>query len=76
MNKFDIPTTPIILGFMIGTMFETNLRRGMMMSRGNFGAFFSSPIAAILISIAVLSLVYPIIKWGIKKAMLKNRRKP
>lgn len=67
MNKFDIPTTPIILGFMLGTMFETNLRRGLMRSRGDFFAFFSSPIAAVLMGIAILSIVYPFIKAIVRK---------
>jgi putative tricarboxylic transport membrane protein len=47
MNKLKFPTTPIILGFIIGSMVETNLRRGLMQSDGSFLPFFTRPLSAV-----------------------------
>ena len=44
--KAGMPVAPFIIGFILGPMAETNLRRGLMLSDGNFAAFVSNPIAA------------------------------
>lgn len=57
MHKFNISMAPIILSFILGELVETNLRRGLMLSDGSFMAFFTKPIAAIFLIIAILSIV-------------------
>lgn len=54
--KAKFPLTPIILGFILGPIAETSLRRGLMLSQGDFTAFFTSPIAATFLIVAVLSI--------------------
>jgi putative tricarboxylic transport membrane protein len=68
-KKFDIPTTPFILGFILGPLAEVNYRRGMIRTGGNFGAFLASPISAVFLGIAVLVLV----AYALKP--LRNKRK-
>ena len=72
MVKFKMPNTPIILGFMLGTMNETNLRRGMMAADGNFLKFFESPVAATLMVVGILSILWPLIKKFIEVGKLKK----
>lgn len=72
MVKFDMPNTPIILGFMLGSMNETNLRRGLMRTDGSFLAFFESPVAAALIVVAVISVLYPFVKKFIMRSKAKK----
>ena len=53
-KKFDIPTTPFILGFILGPLAEVNYRRGMIRTQGSFLPFLTSPISAVFLLIAVL----------------------
>lgn len=52
----SIPATPFILGFVLGPMVETNLRRGMMMSMGSALPLITRPISAIFLVVAVISI--------------------
>ncbi|MGE4353844.1 MAG: tripartite tricarboxylate transporter permease [Oscillospiraceae bacterium] len=56
-NAFEIPTTPFILGFVLGPMVETNLRRGMMLSMGDITPLFTHPISAVFLLLAVFSII-------------------
>ncbi len=55
---------PLILGFVLGPMMEENLRRAMLLSRGDASVFFTSPISAVLLLTAVALLAATLIpKW-------------
>lgn len=56
MNKLDFPITPIILGFILGPLAETNLRRALMVSRGKLLPLVSNIPSIVLITLSVLSL--------------------
>lgn len=56
MVKFGFPLTPLVLGFILGPLLETNLRRGLMMSQGDFMPFLTSPIAAVFLIITAGSI--------------------
>lgn len=58
MAKIEMPTTPIILGFILGGPCEAYLRRGLMQTEGNFWAFFKSPVCDVFFALALLSLVF------------------
>lgn len=62
MNKGKVPMPPAILGFILGPLVETNLRRGLMFTEGSFWAFFTKPIALGFLLAAIVALVYPILK--------------
>ena len=62
MIKFGFPLTPLVLGFILGPLLETNLRRGLMLSQGDFMPFLTSPIAATFLSITIVSLIFAIYK--------------
>lgn len=56
--KFECETAPLILGFILGPMMEENLRRAMLLSRGDPMTFFTSPISCgLLIAAAALLVV-------------------
>ncbi|MDF3194145.1 tripartite tricarboxylate transporter permease [Pseudomonas sp. 1928-m] len=59
--KAGMPAAPFIIGFILGPMAETNLRRGLMLSDGNFGAFLSNPIAASFLGLALAFIVWQIV---------------
>jgi TctA family transporter len=55
--KLDCEPAPLLLGFVLGPMLETNLRRTMLISRGDPTVFFTRPISATLLILAALMLV-------------------
>ena len=61
-SVFRTPIAPFILGFILGPMAETNLRRGLMLSKNSFAALFSSPICIFFLLLAFLSLALTVYK--------------
>ena len=43
-----------MLGFVLGPLMEENLRRALLMGRGDWSVFVTSPISATMIGIAVV----------------------
>jgi putative tricarboxylic transport membrane protein len=62
MRKFDFPPAPMILALVLGFMIETNMRRSLILSDGDWLIFFSRPISAVILGITLLSLTYPIVR--------------
>ncbi|OLC19236.1 MAG: hypothetical protein AUH33_06025 [Chloroflexi bacterium 13_1_40CM_68_21] len=61
MRKFDYPAAPVVLALVLGPQLETNLRRALTISQGDYTTFLTHPIAATLLVLAVLSLVWPLL---------------
>ncbi len=58
MKKASLPTTPLLLGFILGPIVEVNLRRGLMKSHGDFSPFLTEPLSgAILLLTAIVVIV-------------------
>jgi TctA family transporter len=56
--KLDCEPAPLILGFVLGPMMEENLRRALLISRGDLSVFVTEPISlAFLIASALLLIV-------------------
>ena len=61
-KKLKYPVTPLIIGLILGPMTENNLRKTLMLFRGDLTKFLDSPIAlgflATVVAILVLKLVF------------------
>src|SRR5512139_211673 len=55
--KLECEPAPLILGFILGPMMEENLRRAMLLSRGDPSVFVTKPISATLLGIALVLLL-------------------
>ncbi len=55
--KLACEPAPLILGFILGPMMEENLRRAMLLSRGDPMVFFQKPISATLLGISLILLL-------------------
>src|SRR6266576_2026102 len=55
--RLDCEPAPMILGFVLGSLMEDNLRRAMLLSRGDPLVFFQRPISLTMLLIAGLLLV-------------------
>lgn len=62
MKKLDYPTGPFILALVLAPLMEDSFRQSLIMSRGDYAIFFTRPISITLLILAVLFLVYPIMK--------------
>jgi len=55
--KLGCEPAPLLLGFILGPMMEENLRRAMLLSRGDWSVFVTRPLSASLLAVAVLLLI-------------------
>ncbi|HEY9531725.1 MAG TPA: tripartite tricarboxylate transporter permease [Burkholderiales bacterium] len=56
-TKLECEPAPMILGFILGPLMEENLRRAMLLSRGDPSVFITKPISAGFIIASVILLV-------------------
>jgi TctA family transporter len=52
--KFGCEPAPLVLGFILGPLMEENLRRSLVLSRGDPMIFLDRPISAVLLAATVL----------------------
>lgn len=62
LHVFKFPQQPAVLGFILGTIVETNFYRALMASNGSYMSFVTRPISATFIVVGVLFILYPIVK--------------
>ena len=55
--KLNCEPAPLLLGFILGPMMEENLRRALLLSRGDWTTFMSRPLSAGLLIAALLMIV-------------------
>ena len=55
--KLSCEAAPLLLGFILGPMMEENLRRALLLSRGDWTTFMSRPLSAGLLIAAALMVV-------------------
>jgi TctA family transporter len=55
--KFSCESAPLLLGFILGPMMEENLRRALLLSRGDWSTFMTRPLSAGLLIAAALMIV-------------------
>jgi len=55
--KLGCEPAPLLLGFILGPMMEENLRRALLLSRGDWGTFVTRPLSAGLLIAAALLIV-------------------
>jgi TctA family transporter len=51
--KLEFEPAPLLLGFVLGPMMEENLRRAMLLSRGDPSVFVTQPISLVMLLMAV-----------------------
>ena len=56
-TKLGMEPAPLLLGFILGPMMEENLRRALLLSRGDWSVFVTRGLSASLLAGAVLMLV-------------------
>jgi putative tricarboxylic transport membrane protein len=56
LRQMKFPMPPLVLGIILGDLLDKNLRRGLTLSDGDLGAFFTRPISAVFVALIVLTI--------------------
>jgi putative tricarboxylic transport membrane protein len=72
-RKFEYESAPLILSFVLGPIFELSLRQSLLLSKGSFLIFFTRPISAIAIILAIMIFITSFVPYFTKrKKKLEN----
>jgi putative tricarboxylic transport membrane protein len=65
MRKAKYDVAPLLLAFVLGSMFEQNLRQGLIIGFGNPLVFLTSPISAGFLGLAGIVTLAPLLlaRW-------------
>ncbi len=63
MKKLSLEAAPLVLAFVLGPMMEMALRQSLIKSMGSFLIFFTRPISATCLILAIVLLVVPLLPW-------------
>lgn len=70
--NFDIPSAPLIVCLVLGSMAESNLRQALVASGGSYNFMWTHPIAAVVLLISVASFFTPILSKAITYRRLQR----
>ena len=62
MRHLDIPLAPMVLTLVLGPLMERSLRESLEISQGSFEVFYTRPITATLLVIALVIVCSPLLK--------------
>ncbi|MDB5851526.1 MAG: hypothetical protein JWP29_5278 [Rhodoferax sp.] len=74
-NKLGAEPAPLLLGFILGPMMEENLRRALLLSRGDWSVFVTRPLSAGLLAAAavlVIIVLLPAVKSKREEAFVEE----
>ena len=72
--KFDIPSAPLIVCLVLGSMAESNLRQALVANKQSYSFLINKPIAAVILAISLISFFVPVISNIVKT--IRRRRQP
>jgi putative tricarboxylic transport membrane protein len=61
MKRYEWPMPPMVLGLVLGPLFESALRQSLTLSHGSGFIFLARPISAVLIAVAAFAVLTPIL---------------
>ncbi len=56
MDKVKVPVAPLVVGLILGQMLDVSLHQALLISGGSWWVFLESPVSAVLLGLAALSL--------------------
>jgi TctA family transporter len=66
-NKLRLEAAPLLLGLILGPMMEENLRRALLLSRGDWSTFITRPLSAGLLVVCLMLLLVVLLPAVAKK---------
>ncbi|MFI7443632.1 tripartite tricarboxylate transporter permease [Nonomuraea indica] len=75
MRRFGLPIAPAVIGMILGPMAEVQLRRALAIGAGDVTVLVRSPIAAVLLLLALGALLTPVVRKLAERRELAPARK-
>lgn len=72
IRKIGVPISCVVLGLILGPIFEENFRRAMVLTNDNLFSFLTRPVSLIIILITLLVTILPFISDYIKNKQIKE----
>ena len=69
--KLGYPLPPLVLALVLGDMAEGSFRQAMLLSQGSLGIFFSNWLVSSIMTLGLVLLFWPGIRW-----VIASLRKP
>ncbi|HZP96219.1 MAG TPA: tripartite tricarboxylate transporter permease [Candidatus Limnocylindria bacterium] len=62
LRKMKYPLAPLVVALVLGDSTERELRKSLIAGQGDFGIFFSSPLATLLMIASAILLLLPLVR--------------
>ena len=62
LRRNNFPLSPIVLGYVLGNIIETNLRTGLVSSQGSFLPLVTRPLSLVFLLLGVVMLLMPLLR--------------
>lgn len=72
LGLLRLPAAPMAFGLILGPILEENVRRSLIVSRGEWSVFLERPIALGMLLLSLIALLYPVAAAAVRT--LRNRR--
>jgi len=72
LRKLDVPLVPVILGVLLGNAMETNLRRALTISDGDWSILWASPMAIAIWTLAIVGALLPVVFGRMVRARTRS----
>lgn len=80
MHKVDLPRPPVVLALILGPFIEDNLRRSLLLARGDVGLFVKTlvtrPISAFILIFTIFLFIFPLVRQKIRIPFLTQANNP
>lgn len=63
LRKLNFPLSALILGYVLGELMESSLRRALSISQGEISILFHGPITQVLWALSLLMVLLPLYRW-------------
>jgi putative tricarboxylic transport membrane protein len=73
MDKIRMPPAPMVIGLILGNLLNTSLHQSLLINYGNWTIFIKSPISAVLLFIAILSILQTMSFFSFVFTWIKKR---
>jgi putative tricarboxylic transport membrane protein len=72
LSLASVPVYPIVIGVILGPLLESELRRALVISGGDWTTFATRPVAAVILAAAFAALILPLLFGFIKKRRMRR----
>ena len=66
MSMSGLPTSPLVLAFILSSKLERYFRQGISYAHGSYSEFFTRPISCALLLASVFCVIWPVLSEHLK----------